>query len=258
MRIKVFIFFLSVLFISCNKTHTDDKDYFLKYDRSELNDKEKEKSLDSLYIHFIRQHNDSATRHSLFKTASRYERLGLDTKYYTTVNKVLHWASAKKDTLDMAKSLWYKGDFYNTKEQYDSAFHYYSQSEKLYRLSIKDSLNWGRMLLYKAGVLYRIGIYTESELETVKALTVFSKVNHSRLFYESAVQMALNLKELKEYEDALKYHNIALQQLNKLEKEDYPKDRLTKSYTACYNNIGGLYDKMGDYNKAKEYYVKGL
>jgi signal transduction histidine kinase len=258
MKIKIFIFFLSVLLTSCNHKSTDDKDYFLIYDHSELDNTAKEKILDSLYIHFTSKHNDSATRHSLFKVASRYEKLGLDTKYYTTVNKVHYWALEKKDTLDIAKSLWYKGDFYNTKERYDSAFHYYSQSEKLYRLSKKDSLNWGKMILYKAGVLYRIGIYTESEAETAKALTVCSKVNSSRLFYESAVQMALNLKELKEYEDALKYHNIALQQLNKLEKESYPKGKLNNSYTVCYNNIGGLYDKMGNYKKAKEYYTKGL
>lgn len=258
MKIKVFLFFLSALLIGCNKKSTNDKDYFLIYDHSELNDTKKEKILDSLYIHLISQYNDSATRYSLFRVASRYEKLGLDTKYYNTVNKVHHWALEKEDTLDMAKSLWYKGDFYGNKEVFDSAFHYYSQSEKLYRLSKKDSLNWGKMLLYKAGTLYRIGIYTESEAETVKAITVFSKINHLRLFYESALQMALNLEELKEYEDALKYLNIALQQLTKLEKENYPKERINNSRITFYNNIGGLYDKMDNHKTAQEYYIKGL
>src|SRR5690606_12241109 len=120
--------------------------------------REKEEFLDSLYHHFTSQNNDSTTRHSLFRVASRYERLGLYNKYYNIVNKVYRWSLEKKDTLDIAKSFWYKGDFYNNREMFDSAFHYYSQSEKLYRLSRKDSLNWGRMLLYKAGTLYDTGI----------------------------------------------------------------------------------------------------
>src|SRR5690606_16147498 len=162
----------------------------------------------------------------------------------------------KKDTLDIAKSLWYKGDFYNNKEVFDSTFYYYSQSEKLYRLSKKDSLNWGRMLLYKAGTLYDTGIYTESEVETVKALTVFSNIDHNWFIYRANLQMGLNMKELKEYEDALKYYKKALRQLDALKKE--PKQRVNKSFISCYNNIGSLYDKMRDYDKAKEYYSKGL
>ncbi len=247
------MFFLSVLLIGCNKKNTDIKDYFLEYDQSALNNKAKEKRLDSLYTYFASKHNDSASRHSLFKVASRYERLGLHKKYYHTVDKVYRWAIDKKDTLDIAKSFWYKGDFYDTKKMFDSAFHYYSQAEKLYRLSKKDSLNWGRMHLYKAGMLYHIGIYTESEVETVKAITIFSKINHPRLFYESALQMALNLEELQEHEDALKYYNIALQQLEKEAPEG-----ASQSYIICYNNIGSLYDEIGDYKTAKEYYVKGL
>lgn len=239
--------------MGCSKRNTDKKDYFLEYDRSTLSDKAREKLLDSLYRHFTSQYNDSTTRHSLFRVASRYERLGLYNKYYNTVNKVYHWSLEKKDTLDVAKSFWYKGDFYDSRKMFDSAFHYYSQAEKLYRLSKRDSLNWGRMHLYKAGVLYHIGIYTESEVETVKAITIFSKTNQPRFFYESALQMALNLEELQEYKDALKYYTIALHQLEKESKE-----RTGHSYIICYNNIGSLYDKMGNYKKAQEYYTKGL
>ncbi|HXJ99682.1 MAG TPA: ATP-binding protein [Gelidibacter sp.] len=236
----------------------EDNNYFLRYDDSEFNDAQKEQLLDNLYIHFSAQDNNPTNRHALFKVASRYEKLDLETKYYNTVNKAQELALEKNDTLDIAKSLWYKGDFHDAKESYDSAFYYYSQSEKLYRSSKKDSLNWGRMLLYKAGTLYRMGIYTESEAETVKALNVFSKVNHSELLYESVVQMALNLDELKEYDDALKYYNLALQQLNKLKKENYPKYRLDNSYATYYNNIGDLFDRMGNHDKAKEHYIKGL
>lgn len=259
MKIKFLIFYLTVLLIGCSKNNTiNDSDYFSVYDNSQSDDKIKEKILDSLSILFSNQYSDSVTRHSLFRIASRYEKLGLETKYYNTINTIHISAIDQKDTLDIAKALWYKGDFYDTKEVFDSAFHYYSQSEKLYRLSKKDSLSWGKILLYKAGILYDTGIYTESELETIKAIIIFSKINNQWFLYRSNLQMGLNLEELKEYEDALKYHIIALQQLDKLEKENYPKDKINKSRISCFNNIGGLYDKIGDYKKAEKYYTEGL
>src|SRR5690606_5671410 len=85
---------------------------------------------------------------------------------------------------------------------------------------------------------------------------VFSNINHDWFIYRANLQMGLNLKELKDYEDALKYYKKALGQLDALKKE--PKQRVNKSFISCYNNIGSLYDKMGDYDKAKEYYIKGL
>lgn len=259
MKIKTFTFFLLAILIGCSKSNTKkNEDYFSLYDRYELDDEIKEKKLDSLFSHFITKHNDSLTRHSLFKVAYRYQKLGLDKKYYSTINTINILASEKKDTLDIAQSLRYKGDFYESKEIFDSAFYYYSQSEKLYRLSKKDSLNWGKVLLYKAGILYDTGIYTESEIETIKAIIVFSKINNQWFLYRSNLQMGLNLEELKEYEDALKYHVAALQQLDKLEKENFPKDKINKSRISCYNNIGGLYNKMGNYSEAEKYYIKGL
>ncbi|HTO16442.1 MAG TPA: tetratricopeptide repeat protein, partial [Edaphocola sp.] len=258
MKIKAFLLLLPILIIGCSQKKLDDNNYFLRYDNSELDNNHKEELLDSLYYHFSAQSNDSVNRYALFKVASRYENLDLETKYFNTVDKIHEWALEKNDTLDIAKSLWYKGDFHDAKESYDSAFHYYSQSEKLYRSSKKDSLNWGRMLLYKAGVLYDTGIYTESEAEAVKALTVLSSVKHNWFIYRANLQMAINLKELKEYEDALKYYYAVFAQLNELKKEDISKDRLDNSYSTYYNNIGGLYDEMGEYDQGKHYYSKGL
>lgn len=257
---KGLLLFLSFLLLSCNKNKIEDKDYFIVYDQADLSPDQKEKLLDSLTAYILSHHNDSTARNSLFEVASYYENLGLDAKYYTTVNEVYSRALEDKDTLHIAQALWYKGDYYNSREQNDSAFLNYSQAEKLYRLSQKDSLNWGRMLLYKAGALYRIGIYTESEVETVKALKVFSALNppHPRLLYESLVQMALNLEELHEYNDALKYYYKALEQLDELQKGKYPSEKLFSSLISCYNNIGNLLDRMGDYDKAKEYYLKAL
>lgn len=259
MKIRFLLLFLMFLLVGCNKTSQNNKeDFFLAYDNLQTDNNTKERILDSLYGAYSQERNDSTTRKVFLKLASRYERLGLDIKYYNAVNKVQLWASEEKDTLDMARSLWYKGDFYENRQVFDSAFHYYSQSEKLYRLYQKDSLNWGRMLLYKAGTLYDTGIYTESETELIRAMNIFTKIEEKWLLYRANLLMGLNLEGLNEYEDALKYYKLALQQLTKLEKEGLLKDNLDNSYVTCYNNIGALYDKIGEYDNAKEYYDKGF
>lgn len=242
--------------MSCTQKERVTDSFWTKYDQSKWDNFKKEKVLDSLYRHFVKQPNDSHIRYSLYRVATRYEGLGLSEKYYQTVNIAQQWATDKKDTLDIAKAFWYKGDYHDVLQVHDSAFHYYSQSEKLYRLSKKDSLKWGKMLLYKAGSLYDMGIYTESEVETVKALQVISKINAPRLLYEATLQMALILKELKEYEEAMKYHQISLKQLNTLKGET--KESLHRSYIIHQNNVGSLYNKMYDYRNAKEYLEKGL
>lgn len=244
------------LVLGCTQKERIADSFWTKYDQSDWDNSKKEKVLDSLYHHFIKQPNDSLTRYSLYRVAARYESLGLAEKYYQTVDNAQQWATDKKDTLDIAKAFWYKGDYHDALQVHDSAFHYYSQSKKLYQLSKKDSLNWGRMLLYKTRALYKIGIYTESEVETVKALEIFTKINASRLLYESTLQMALLLGELKEYEEALKYHQISLKQLNALKGET--KESLHRSYIIHHNNVGSLYNKMHDYRDAKEYLEKGL
>lgn len=244
-----------LLVLGCTQKERIADSFWTKYDQSDWDSSKKEKVLDSLYHHFEKQPNDSLTRYSLYRVAARYESLGLAEKYYKTVDFTQHWATDKKDTLDIAKAFWYKGDYHDALQVQDSAFHYYSQSEKLYRLSKKDSLNWGRMLLYKAGSLYDMGIYTESEVGTVKAMKVFSKFQNVWFPYQTKLQMALILSGLKEYDEALKYYHLALQHLRTIKNQP---EKVAYSYIVCYNNLGSHHNKMGDYKKAKKYLEKGL
>lgn len=241
--------------LGCTQKERIADSFWTKYDQSDWDNFKKEKILDSLYLQFTSQSNDSATRYALFRLAARYERLNLNDKYYRTTKKASQWAIAKNDTLDIAKSLWYIGDFHDNQQVFDSAFHYYSKSEKLYRIFKKDSLNWGRMLLHKAGSLYDMGIYTESEVETVKAMKVFSKLQNTWFLYKTKLQMALILSGLKEYDEALKYYHLALQHLRTIKNEP---EKVAYSYIVCYNNLGSHHNKMGDYKKAKKYLEKGL
>lgn len=219
----------------------------------------KEHYLDSLSQEVLLSNiNDSLTRELLFQIAAKYEDLELDGKYNSLVQRIEDLAFRKKDTLHQAKVLWYKGDYYNNKEIFDQAFYYYTKSEKLFKLSKKDSINWARMLLCESGVLYDIGIYSESEAKTVKALSILSEKKHTRLTYEAYVQMVLNLEDLKEFAAALKYYEEIPKLLIKLEKENYDQNKLQRSWLSYFNNFASFYDKIRNYPKAEEYYQKAF
>lgn len=252
-----------LLIISCQKKKENIeyenrvKVLLNNFDMSVSKDNNPEKSLDTLYLYLLKHENDSINRNLLFKVANKYYELNKYDKYLKLTKKVKEFALEQKDTIHIAKSLCFLGEYYEEKAQLDSSFSHYNQSEKLYR-NLKDTLNSGRTALYKAGILFDSGNFTESEIGAINALKLLSKTNNSRLVYESYNLLALSLKELNNFEESLKYFDLALNQLQRLENEDYPKDKLVKSRISCFNNIGRVFEKQKNYKEAILFYEKGL
>jgi signal transduction histidine kinase len=222
-----------------------------------LEDINKEKILDTLCQYLSNHKNDSINRFFCFKVANSYYNIDKLDKYLSTTKTVNECAIKSKDTAHIAKSLYFFGDYYDAKSQLDSAFTYYSQSEKLYR-SINDTLNIGRTILYKAGILYDAGNFTESEVELVAALRLLTKTSNTRLIYECYNLMAISIIETNNSEKALNYFELALKELEKLENEAYSKERVIKSKVSIYNNMGNLYEKRHNYKEAIRLYKIGL
>lgn len=258
----IFLINLFLLIFSCQKKENIEngnrvKQLLNNFDLSLSKDNHKEKELDTISLYLLKQENDSIIRNLLFKVANKYYELNENDKYLKLTKKVTELALKQKDTSHIAKSLCFMGEYYEKNAQLDSSFSYYSQSEKLYR-NLKDTLNSGRTALYKAGVLFDSGNFTESEIGAINALKLLSKTNNTRLVYESYNLLALSLKELNNFEESLKYFDLALNQLQRLENEDYPKAKLIKSRISCFNNIGRVYEKQKNYKEAILYYEKGL
>ncbi|WP_281299301.1 tetratricopeptide repeat-containing sensor histidine kinase [Flavobacterium limnophilum] len=246
------------LFFACQKDDKKEVSFVLKkLESSKAENFDKEIILDSLYQYLSNRKNDSINRNYYFKVASKYYSIDKYDKFFKAVDKVNKLAIKEKDTVHIAKSLYFFGDYYEEKSQLDSAFSYYSQSEKLFKL-INDTLNTGKTTLYKSGILLDAGIFTESEIKAITALRFLSKTNDTRLVYECYNCIAISLKELNDFKKSLEYFALALKQLDQLEKENYPKEKTIKSRIACYNNIGRVYQKMKNYQKAINYYNKGL
>ena len=214
-------------------------------------------ALDSAYYKLQKSANDSIARRLLFHVAAGYFDINYKTDFLQVSRKVNDWSDQVGDTMSMAKAHSFIGDYYEDKTQVDSAFFHYNQSEKLYQL-LNDSENFGRMLLYKAGILYDIGNFTEGEVLGVKALGLLSKTKNTRLIYESHVIIALCLKNLNNYPAALTYFDLALEQIDVLETEGYAQNKILNSRASCYNNIGLINEQIGTNKKAIELYNKAL
>ena len=210
--------------------------------------------LDSLFLRLGYERNSVEKREVLFKLALKYYNLSLYGNYLRASMAVHQSALADADSLHIAKSKYYLGDYYEAVSTFDSALIYYRSSEQIYKLR-KDSLNWGKVKLYKAGILYDVGSFEQSEIEAVQALKLIDVQGNTRLKYEALQLIALSLKELDNYSESLSYFYKAIDQLSILEMTEKDKNILF-SKAACYNNIGLIYSKMGLHYKALEKYEK--
>lgn len=262
LKLKLKIIVLFVIVLSCKKeksTYSYQKEiaFFETASAANSDKKIRERSLDTICQFLLQGKNDSISRSLLFKVSGLYYEIDKYDKYLITARKIQQLAIESKDTAHLAKSLYFIGDYYESELQIDSAFKYYSKAEKLYK-NIKDTLNSGRTILYKAGILYDAGIFTESEMQIAQALAFLSTTKNDRLVYESYNLMALNLKELNNLTGAMRYFNLALEQLDRMEEKKYAPHKLIKSRASIYNNMGGLYEKTGNYPEAIKLFQKGL
>jgi len=257
------LLFCCLFFFACKKDNTNlpinDSDKKIKSlfkDAGNTNLKVEQKKIyyDSIINYISKRKNDSITRDYYFQLASEYYRQN-DFDNSKTISRIAHRLSVEgKDTLAVAKALYYIGDCYEPTKK-DSAFYYYLQAEKIYSKK-KDYENLGRMYLYKGGILYNEGNYTESEIEVSNALHFLTPTKNHRLIYGCYNMLAINLQGLNYDSEALKYHELALKEFEKLKLEE-TDPRIIISYSApTLNNMGYLYEKMGEHNKAIEQFEK--
>lgn len=262
--INSFLLLFLILFLACQKQNENILEYKKKVtavldslDVSNRKDEVKEQILDTLSQYILTHNNDSISRNLLFKVANKYYFLNKSNKYLKLSNKALELSHKKEDTAHIAKSLYYLGDYYSSKSQFDSAFIYYNKSEKLYK-TLNDTLNLGLVSLLKGGVLFETGNFAESEAESVKALKLLLKAKNKDMIFNCYNVIAISLKELNNYKKSLEYFDLALLQLDKLENEKYSKETIERYRISSYNNIGRVYEKMKNYPQAIHYYALGL
>ncbi|MES2812971.1 MAG: sensor histidine kinase [Bacteroidota bacterium] len=197
--------------------------------------------------------NDSIKRAGFYKLAGRYFNAE-EYKKYLAISKELYVLSVEaNDTISMAKSLGYIGDFYYSKFKNDSAYFYYSKAEKIYskKKDIKDAL-W--LKLYKANILFYEKDFSGCETSVIDILKLAKNHNNTRLVYDCYITLGNALEGLNDDEQALEYYKKAFALIETLSNDK--QYQLLKAQT--YNYIGKIYQKEEDYQKAIDYFNKAL
>ncbi len=201
----------------------------------------------------IHQDNDSLNRINLFKVANRYYNVGDWKEYSKTVNLVLNNSKRVGDTISLAKAYGYLGDYYLQKSVSDSAFLYYYKAEKMYA-KLNDKYQLAKTLINKAELLFRVGDLIGSEKEVFKVLRIIkNKKNTKEIFYDAYNLLGLVYNGLDEYENAILYHNKALESI---ESNQIIGEGQTKAIS--YLNLGLVYVKLKNFESAKKYFQKGI
>lgn len=199
-----------------------------------------------------RQNNDSSSRANLFKVANRFFNIN-DWENFKIVSKeVLEKSLEKKDTIFIAKSYSYIGDFFSSQGNSDSAYAYYYKSEKLYSL-FNDDLNLARILLNKALLQFNESDFLGSERAVIKALRAVKGKNSNDIVYDSNNLLGIIYNELEEYDKSIEFHNKAITNAT-----DDKIPSVYQSKATSLNNIGYVYQNLKNYQKAQQYYQEGL
>ncbi|MFZ0596066.1 MAG: ATP-binding protein [Flavobacterium sp.] len=200
------------------------------------------------------QKDDSIKKINLFKIANRYYNMSDWQSFKKVSNLILEESINTKDSINIGKSYTYLGDYYQLQTISDSAFLNYFKAEKIYT-GISDDLNLAKIFLRKADLQLNEGDFFESEITVFKALKILKpKKNVSNDLYDSYNLLGIIYNEREEYDKALEYHNKALLLLD---DPLLPTEQLQLKATSL-NNIGFVYLRMRNFNKAKINFKKGL
>jgi signal transduction histidine kinase len=204
--------------------------------------------------------NDSVSRHYYKEAAVGYYNLNQYSKAIRVSRNVYKMSVRARDTLSMAKGLHFLGLSYYMESNLDSAYYYYSGAEKLYnKFKNPDSRTLGEIILYKAYIYYHVGEFVLCEQEAFRAHKFLKIESNASDLYNCYNLIASAYDGENINDDAIHYYEMAFELLNDdYKKEGHTDADIALSKAICYNNMGNVYAKMGQYNKALEYYNLAL
>lgn len=224
------------------------KSYNLKYTKKECL-----KYSDELYKILKTRKNDLITREYFLKLSDRYFNLSEQDKNIIVCRDVLKMCIESKDSINMAKTLGYIGDYHFYKFTNDSAYFYYSKAEKTYS-KLKDKKNIDQLKYYKANILSYEKDFIGCETAIIDILKTIHNKNDIRLIYDCNISLGNAQEGLNNNEKALEYYSKASQIVLKLKKD--PQYLILQGQTSNY--IGKIYQKLGNFTLAIQYFNQGL
>jgi len=148
----------------------------------------------------------------------------------------------------MGRALYYMGDCYEYTKK-DSAYYYYKESEKIFRL-IGNRDRLAKVHYNKAYLLFYEGNYVESEIEVIKALQNLDNSTNYKLKYSCYSMQGSIHTELDELDKALTYFKLAQNTFNDLKAQNVDPDIIFRYNIVNVINLCNIYDKKEEYKKS--------
>jgi signal transduction histidine kinase len=262
--LKNYLSFLLLFFLpfGCNdtngkkaikKTKNDSSSTFLiKAQKKDSKPSEKLKNLKKSFDILKAQKNDSVTRGKLFELTKELYKNNFEDEFLSSANLLASLASKSKDSFHLAQAYRSKGNFYKNLPNPDSAFIFYTESEKiLKKIQNKEGLSF--ILINKSIIQFDAGDYTGADRTLNNAYLISKKNNEIDNLYATSVMMGLTSMETKDFDKAIKYFNNGLEIANK-------NNNLLGQFNkeTCLNNIGLSHQRKGDYQKSINDYKKSI
>lgn len=226
--------------------------YLIKAQKKESKPLEKLKNLKKSFDILKDQKNDSITRGKLFELTKELYKNNFVDEFLSSANLLTSLSSKSKDSFHLAQAYRIKGNFYKNLPNPDSAFIFYTESEKiLKKLQNKEGLSF--ILINKSIIQFDAGDYTGADRTLNNAYLISKKNNEIDNLYATSVMMGLTSMETKDFDKAIKYFNNGLEIVNK-------NNNLLGEFNkeTCLNNIGLSYQKKEDYKKSIDFFKAAL
>ncbi len=237
------------MLFSCEKKHAISSDEILFDSKFTSFSRDLRKHyLDSILLVINDSKSDSLKKNNLFKIASEYYNLNDNKSSFKVSNSIYQDALINKDSFSMGRSLYYMGDCYESFQK-DSAYFYYKESEKIFKL-LKNDDRLAKVHYNKAYLLFYEGNYTESEIEVIKSLNYLKNGKNLELKYMCNSLQGSNHTELEEYDKALYYFNQAALVLIKLQRLGDNLEQIFDYKLVNTIDICNVYDKKKQYSRS--------
>lgn len=197
------------------------------------------------------EQNDTLTRYYLSETTFNNLKQRNWVALKKTAKVLLQKATAKNDTLNIARYYRYTAGYYRHNKVYDSAFYHYSKTEKLYR-KLGRNHDLGNALLLKGAVQFIVNDFLGAEFSLTQAEFLLKKAKDNFKLSEALITTAAVYGESKQYNKALKSNLAALDLLN-VKNSNENNTRAT-----CLNNIGSIYIELNNIELANKFLKEAI
>ena len=234
-----------------DKNAIDSVEIYISRSQDKSLDKElRKEELESAYQFNSKLSNDSIRNRNLLKIAFQAFLLE-EITYFKKINtEALRLSIKLKDTFGIGDTHWNFANVYTNEEKMDSAYIYYYKAFKSFK-TINNKLYTGKMLYNMAYVQGLVKDYTGAETSLFKAISIFKEIETNRSLYMSYNFLLELYIDLKEYDKAFFYHDLANKHVDLMETKGLNKEKVL-------NNLGLIYQSMGNHKEAVRSFEKAL